>query len=90
MYSVASELPAGTVFICDPGWRYRLEIFKDKSTPYTGTRPGGYTHNFYVLTEKLLDGCKYIAWDTSANPKCDISAVFAQAYAHVRVYVPNK
>ena len=88
-YSVEKELPVGTIFICDPGWRYRLEIFPDATSKYTGTRPEGCTVPFLILSEEILNGCTYIAWDVSSEPKTDISNIFDQAYAHIRVYVPN-
>ena len=87
-YSVANELPAGTIFICDPGWRYRMEIYPTEDSVYKGTRPEGSTAPFYILTEDFLNGCTYIAWSVSSYPKSDISAIYHQAYAHVRVYVP--
>ena len=82
-------MPAGSIFICDEGWRYLLEVFPDADVIYTGTRHSGTTESFYVLTEEMIDGCKYIAWDVSSYPKTDISAIFHQAAAHIRVYVPK-
>ena len=81
-------LPVGTVFVCDEGWQYRLEIYTTENAKYTGTRPGMNTSRVFVLTEDFLGGCKYIAWNISSNPKSDISAIYAQAACHVRVYVP--
>ncbi len=88
MYSVANEVPVGTIFICDPGWRYLLEIFPSETEFYKGTRPAGITDPFYVLTEEFLDGCTYLAWDVSSYPKSDISAIYEEAATHIRVYVP--
>lgn len=89
-YSIEDELPVGTIFICDPGWRYRMEIYPSEKAVYTGIRPEGSTAPFYVLSEDFLKGCKYIAWSVSTYPKTDISAIFDQAYAHIRVYVPTE
>ena len=89
-YSIENELPVGSIFICDPGWRFRLEIFPSASAIYKGTRPEGSTTPFYILDEQFLNGCKYIAWSVSSYPKSDISANYSQAYPHIRVYVPVK
>lgn len=84
-----SELPVGTVFICDNGWQYRLEIFPEENQKYTGTRPGMKDEEFFVLTEAYLNGCKYLVWNIASEPKSDISAIFAQAACHIRIYVPK-
>lgn len=81
-------LPVGTVFVCDEGWQYRLEIYTNENASYKGTRPGMNTSRVFVLTEDFLNGCKYVAWNISSNPKSDISAIYAQAACHLRVYVP--
>ena len=88
-FSIA-DLPAGSIIICDKGWQYRLEIYNSEDAAYTGTRPAMNSSEYYVITEEFLNGCKYIAWNVSSNPKSDISAIYAQAACHVRVYVPNK
>ena len=87
-YSI-SELPVGTIFICDNGWQYRLEIYPEENKKYTGTRPGMMNSEFFVLTEAYLDGCKYLVWNIASSPKSDISAIFAQAACHLRIYVPK-
>lgn len=87
MHSIEA-LPAGSVFVCDDGWQYRLEIFPDTNKTYSGTRPGMISSGVFVLTSEFLDGCKYTVWNISSNPKRDISAIYAQAACHVRVYVP--
>lgn len=88
-YSTA-DIPAGALFFCDSGWQYRLEIFPAENQKYSGTRPGMMSSGMFVLSEKFLDGCGYIAWNVSSDPKSDISDIYAQAACHVRVYVPNK
>lgn len=85
-----TELPAGSIIICDNGWQYRLEIYTSEDAKYTGKRPTMNTSEYYVITEEFLNGCKYIAWNVSSNPKSDISAIYAQAACHVRVYVPKQ
>jgi len=87
-YSI-EDLPAGTVFICDSGWQYRLDIFPNATDKYTGTRPGMITANFFVLSDSFLNGCTHMGWNIAANPKKDISAIFNQAAAHLRIYVPK-
>lgn len=88
-YSTETEIPVGSIFICDPGWRYRFEIFPEENALYTGERPTGWTVNFYKLDANFLDGCKYITWAVTTNPKSDMSAFYYAAYCHVRVYLPN-
>lgn len=87
MYSI-EELPVGTVFVCDYGWRVRIEQFPTAYEIYTGDRHGGCISPFFVLGEEFLNGCTYVAWSVSSWPKTDISANFDQAYPHVRIYVP--
>lgn len=82
-------LPLGTVFICDPGWQYRLEIYTEENAKYAGKRPSMSTAEFFALNAAFMGDCKYIAWNIAASPKADISAIYAQAACHLRVYVPN-
>ena len=88
MYSI-DELPVGTVIVCDYGWRFRLEQFKTPSSKYTGSRHGGAVDVFFVLTDEFLNGCQYLAWSVSSNPRSDISDQFDEAYTHIRIYVPR-
>jgi len=87
-YSV-NELPAGTVFIVDSGWQYRLDIFPSENAKYTGSRPGMITKRFFTLSESYLNGCTYMGWNIASNPKSDISAKYAEAASHLRIYIPN-
>ena len=84
------DLPYGTVFICDSGWQYRVEVYTDKDSKYTGTRKGMQNYEFFVLTQEFLGDAKYVSWNIAASPKADISAIFDQAAVHVRVYIPKK
>ena len=86
-YSLA-ELPAGSVFICDSGWQYRLEKFQQENVKYNGTRPGMITANIYVMDEAFIADCQYFTWNIGSNPKSDISAKYAEAASHLRIYVP--
>ena len=88
MYSI-EELPVGTIFVCDYGWRFRLEQYKNKTDKYTGARHAGCVDSFFVLTDKFLNGCQYLAWSVSANPRKDISEVYEEAQSHIRIYIPK-
>lgn len=86
-YTVA-EVPVGTVIIVDAGWQYRLEIYETENAKYSGTRPAMTSVQFNQITAEFLHGCKFIAWNIASSPKSDISAIYAQAAAHMRIYVP--
>ena len=88
MYSI-EELPVGTVFVCDDGWRFRLEQFPGENEKYTGSRHGGCTTPFFVLTDDFLNGCTHLSWSVSSNPRSDISSRFDEAYTHVKIYIPK-
>ncbi len=84
------ELPVGTIFISDPGWQFRIEIWDDANAKYTGTRPSMITEHFFTLTTAFMSGAQYLAWNISTNPTpTNISHMYAEAATHVRVYVPN-
>lgn len=84
-----NELPVGTLFIVDSGWQYRLEIYPSEDAKYTGTRPGMITTQFHELTREFMGECQYLAWNISSSPKTNISAIYAQAACHLRIYVPQ-
>ena len=84
-----SDLPLGTVFIADTGWQFRIEIYSDANSKYGGTRPGMITTQYFVLTKEFMGDAQYLAWNISSSPKSDISAIYAQAAAHLRVYLPK-
>ncbi|MGM9642299.1 MAG: DUF4886 domain-containing protein [Eubacteriales bacterium] len=84
-----TELPHGTIFILDDGWQYRLELYTEENAKYTGTRPGMSTNRFFVLDAATTKDANFIAWNIASNPKTDISQIYAQAYCHLRVYVPK-
>ena len=46
--------------------------------------------NFFVLNEGHMKDAKYMAWNIASSPKSDISAIYAQAAVHLRIYVPSK
>jgi len=83
------ELPLGTLFFCDTGWQYRVEIYVDKDAKYTGTRKGMQSMEFFTLTQEFLGDAKFVSWNIAASPKADISKIFDQAAVHVRVYLPK-
>ena len=88
MYSI-EELPVGTIFICDNGWRFRIEQFPTENEKYTGARHGGGTEMLFELTDEFLNGCTYIAWSISTNPRAEMTAKLDAAYTHVRIYIPK-
>ena len=83
-----TDIPVGTVFVCDDGWQFRLEIYEEENKKYSGTRPSMITSNMFVLTEDFLKNCKFLAWNVSSSPKSDISDIYAQAACHLRIYLP--
>ena len=86
-FSIA-DIPVGTIFVCDEGWQFRLEIYEEENKKYTGTRPSMITSNMFVLTEDFLNNCNFLAWNVSSKPKSDISDIYAQAACHLRIYLP--
>ncbi len=44
------ELPVGSVFVCEKGYQYRPEAWRDVSTP-TNTRPANSATSFWVLDD---------------------------------------
>ena len=47
------------------------------------------TQRIFVLTEDFLNGCQYVAWNVSSNPKGNISDMYFEASTHLRIYVPS-
>ena len=84
------EVPQGTVFICDSGWQYRIELYNDTVSKFDGSRPSLSTAEFFELSQDFTGSAKYLAWNIASSPKSDISAIYAQAAVHIRVYLPNK
>ncbi len=82
------DIPIGSIFILDSGWQYRMEIYPSKTQKYSGTRPSMSIAQFFVLSGEFMNGCTHLAWNISSSPKSDISAIYAQAACHLRVYVP--
>ena len=88
MYSI-EELPVGTIFVCDYGWRFRLEQFPDANTKFTGTRHDGCVDPYFIVTEEFLKDCTYLAWSVSSDPRSDLSDCVEEAYSHIRIYIPK-
>ena len=84
-----TELPIGSIFIVDAGWQYRLEKFTEENVKFSGSRPGNKTDALYVLDTGFVGDCKYLTWNVSTVNRDDISAIYAQAAAHLRIYVPK-
>lgn len=83
------EIPENSIVICDAGWQYRPELWQSNTAAKTGGRPGMVTGAVKKLDEAFWGDCNYIALNLSSNPKTDISAYYAAAVSHVRVYVPK-
>ena len=83
------ELPAGTLFVLDSGWQFRLDTYISENATYTGKRLDFCRDPLTVFNEDLIRDCNYFAWNISSNPKSDISDRFAQAACHLRIYIPT-
>ncbi len=82
-----SEIPEGSVIICDLGWQYRPEMWVNTAQK-ADVRPPITTAAVTVLDAAFWGNNQYLAWNISSAPKSDISAFYAAAASHVRVYVP--
>lgn len=82
-----AEIPEGSVIICDLGWQYRPEMWVNTSQKATA-RPTIITAAVTVLDASFWGNDQYLAWNISSSPKGDISALYAAAASHVRVYIP--
>ena len=89
-YEISSEIPVGSIIICDSGWQYRFELYQSTTGIYTGNRPDMQNDRFFILTNDFLNDAKYIAWNVASDPKSDISEIYQQASCHLRIYVPNE
>ncbi len=89
-FEISTQIPVGSVFICDNGWQYRPELYQSENAKYTGTRPATQSDRLFVLNNDFIKDAKYIVWNVSSNPKSDISEVYQQASCHLRIYIPNK
>ena len=83
------KVPAGSVFIVDSGWQYRLDIYRDGKTAYTGDRAERIYQQLFRLTDEFLDGCKYISWNVCSQPSAEITDRFEEAGGALRIYVPK-
>ncbi len=88
MYS-RTQLPVGTVIICDSGWQFRPEKWLE-SKAAAAQRPGMVTENVTLMDEAWWGNNAWCAFNVSAQPKRDISESFAAAASHLRIYVPKK
>lgn len=83
-----TQLPVGTVSICDAGWQYRPEKWLE-SKAAAASRPGMVSSGVVVIDEAWWSDNAWCAFNISSSPKSDISANFASAAAHLRIYVPK-
>jgi hypothetical protein len=85
-----TEIPAGSIIICDKGWKYRPEKWQSIAYSKLGGRPENVTHPITMLDEAFWGDCSYLALNIASNhSEKDISAYFAAAPSHVRIYVPS-
>lgn len=83
-----TQIPVGSVIICDPGWQYRPEKWLE-SKAAASSRPGMVSSGVVVIDEAWWGSNAWCAFNVSSSPKTDISANFANAAAHLRIYVPK-
>ena len=83
-----TQIPVGSVIICDSGWQYRPEKWLE-SKAAASSRPGMVSSGVVVIDEAWWGSNAWCAFNVSSSPKTDISANFANAAAHLRIYVPK-
>ena len=82
------EIPENSIIICDSGWQYRPELWVSLTVKAT-TRPSMVTDNIKLLDKNFWGSNQYFAFNIAASPKTNISAYYAAAASHVRVYIPK-
>ena len=81
------NLPVGSIVICDSGYKYRAEYWKDANTKNTSsTRTPNVTTHVDEVTEAWWDGITLRAFNLSASAT---RAVTEADIAHFRIYVPK-
>lgn len=84
-----SEIPEGSIIICDLGWQFRPEMWVSKSKK-AEVRPPLISNSLTVLDATFWGENQFIAWNICTSPeKENISGFYAAAASHVRVYIPN-
>ena len=75
------------VIICDAGWQYRPEAWQN-TTDKAATRPGMCSEPIVLLNEEWWGSNVLLALNISAIPQRSLAANYAEAAAHVRIYIP--
>lgn len=83
-----SEIPENAIIICDTGWQYRPELW-ESLTIAAKTRPAMTTANITLMNAAFWGSSNYFAFNIAANPKANISAYYASAATHIRIYIPK-
>lgn len=83
-----SELPEGTIIICDAGYQYRPEKWTAKDVK-AASRPGIVSMPVDVMDAAWWGANNFCAFNLSSNPKSDISDYYLAASRHVRFYIPK-
>lgn len=84
-----TEIPVGSIIICDKGWKYRPEKWQSMAYSKLGGRPENVIHPITLIDEAFWGDCNYLALNIVSNhSQKDISDYFAAAPSHVRIYVP--
>lgn len=81
------NLPVGSIVICDSGYKYRAEYWKDANTKNTSsTRTPNVTTHVDEVTEAWWDGITLRAFNLSASAT---RAVTEADIPHLRIYLPK-
>lgn len=81
------NLPVGSIVICDSGYKYRPEYWKDANTKNTSsTRNPNVTTHVDEVTEAWWDGITLRAFNLSASAT---RAVTEADIPHLRIYLPK-
>lgn len=87
IYSI-DEIPVNSIIICDAGWQFRPELWISLSKKAT-VRPDITKELITVMSAEWWGENKYFAFNISSSPKTDISAYYASAASHIRIYIPK-
>ena len=85
-YTNKNDLPAGSIFIIDSGYRWRSDCWKEKATC---TRPDNVTTNFYVTDSSFMSPYRRRTFNISSTSSSYIGQNSISFMDHFRIYVPN-
>ena len=81
-----NDLPEGSVFIIDSGYRWRSDCWKEKATC---ARPDNVTTNFYVTISSFMSPYRRRTFNISSTSSSYIGQNSIAFMDHFRIYVPN-